>query len=85
MMSRMPVTTADVAAWPTPAALRSDCNPRRHPDKPMMTPKVAALISPVPRSERSIIDLVSDQYRLVGISRIDHEMSMPPRMPRKFE
>jgi hypothetical protein len=31
MMQTMPVTTADVAACPTAAALRPHCMPRRHP------------------------------------------------------
>ena len=32
-----------------------------------------------------MIDFVSAQYRLVGMSRIDQEMTMPPKMPRKLE
>ena len=45
MMSRMAVTTAAVAAWPTPAALRSACNPRQQPASPMSSAVVGGSVS----------------------------------------
>ncbi len=37
----MPVTTAEVAAYPTAEALLSHCIPRRHPERATKTPKTA--------------------------------------------
>jgi len=40
MMSRVLVTTAEVAAWPAPVALRSAWRPRKQADNPMSRPKI---------------------------------------------
>ena len=39
MIQVMPVTTAEVVAKPTAAALEPHCIPRRHPVRAMITPK----------------------------------------------
>ena len=57
----LPCTTAEVAARPTPIALRSACNPRRQPDSPTIKPNAAALITPVMMSERSTMVSISTQ------------------------
>ena len=47
MMSTMDVTTAEVAASPTAAALRPDCMPRRQPTSATRTPNTALLLTPM--------------------------------------
>ena len=50
MMKTMPVTTAEVAASPTAAALRPHCMPRRQPAMATSTPKTDALNRPTAKS-----------------------------------
>ena len=46
MIQTIPVTTAEVAASPTAAALRPLCMPRKQPAKATTAPNTAALINP---------------------------------------
>ena len=53
--------TAEVAARPTPAALRSACSPRRHPASPINTPNATDLTRPEFTSDKSTMLWVSIQ------------------------
>ena len=52
MMRTMEVTTAEVAASPTAAALRPDCIPRRQPTSATTTPNTALLLTPMKKLVR---------------------------------
>ncbi len=52
MIQTMPVTTADVAAAPTAAALRPHCMPRRQPARATRAPKSTLLHRPRPQVDQ---------------------------------
>src|SRR5262245_51650027 len=66
---------------PTPAALRSACNPRRHPDSPMMSPNAVALITPEETSDMSTIVSISTQYAVGEMDSSPYATAIPPRIP----
>src|SRR4030095_36090 len=58
----MDVTTADVAASPTAAALRPDCIPRRQPTSATRMPKTTLLLTPMKKLDRPTALRVCSKY-----------------------
>ena len=77
----MPVTTAEVAASPTAAALVPHCIPRRQPASATSTPKTALLTTPSRNVVSVMASMVSVQIQRGRHASISAETSKPPTMP----